>query len=120
MSDFTAILGRVNEVSGVLGSALLTNDGIMVESLLGTGVSDDVVAGLSSFLISTTQRTLNEAEMGRFQRFVLHSTHGRVVLIDIGEATLVVLTNQFVNLDGCLESIQQCAEELRNAARIHF
>ena len=119
MSEIHDILSDLNRVSGVVGSALLTNDGIMVTSMLGQGFLDDVVAGLSSFLISTTRRSLEDAGMGGFTRFVLNSTYGKVVLVNIGEAVLVVLTNQFAKLRPCLGMIQEAAVDLRRVARIH-
>ena len=120
MSEIQQILTDLNEVSGVMGCALLTNDGIMVASVLGKGFLDDVVAGLSSFLISTTRRSLDEAGMGGFNRFIMHSTHGKVILVDAGDAVLVVMTDQFVELPTCLESVQKAAVELRRVARIQL
>lgn len=120
MSEIQTILSNLNEVDGVMGSALLTKDGIMVASLLGKGFLDDVVAGLSSFLISTTSRSLGEAGMGSFSRFVLHSTHGKVILVDAGDAVLVVMTNQFAPLPSCMQSVQESAVELRRVARIQL
>ena len=119
MSQIPKILGKLDQVSGVKGTALLTNDGMMVASTLGEEFLDDVVAGLSSFLISTTKRSLRDAELGdRFSRFVLNSTHGKVVLLDVGEAFLVVITNQFTNLQACLTEVQEAAAKLRKVAKI--
>jgi len=120
MSEIQDILSDLGNVSGIAGNAVLTTDGIMVASQLAHGVLDDVVAGLSSFLISTTSRTLKEAGMGGFSRFVLHSTHGRMVFVDIGDAVLVVLMTQFANIDDCLHDVHDAAAELRKASRIQL
>lgn len=119
MSEIQKILLRLDKISGVKGTALLTSDGMMVASTLGEEFLDDVVAGLSSFLISTTRRSLAEAELGgRFSRFVLNSTHGKVILLDLSESFLVVITNQFTNLQSCLIEVQDAASEIRQVARI--
>lgn len=117
-NEIPGILSALNKVNGVVGSAVLTNDGIVVASQLGQGFLDDVVAGLSSFLISTTRRSLQEAGMGQFDRFVLNATHGKVVLVDIGEAFLIVLTNQFASLKHCVGAIQEAASDLRRVSKI--
>lgn len=117
-NQISDILASLNKINGVGGSAVLTNDGIVVQSQLGQGFLEDVVAGLSSFLISTTRRSLQEAGLGQFNRFVLNATHGKVVLVDIGEAFLVVLTNQFASLKHCVGAVQEAAAELRRAAKI--
>ena len=119
MSQIPKILGRLEGVEGTKGAALLTTDGIMVASTLGEEFIDDVVAGLSSFLISTTRRSLADTGLdGGFSRFTLHSTHGNVVLVDLGEAYLVVITNQFAGLDTCLTEIEETAAALRRVAKI--
>jgi predicted regulator of Ras-like GTPase activity (Roadblock/LC7/MglB family) len=119
MSQIAKVLDKLDKVSGVKGTALLTSDGMMVASTLGEEFLDDVVAGLSSFLISTTRRSLRDAALGdRFTRFVLNSTHGKVVITDLGEAFLVVITNQFTDLQGCLAEVQAAAAKLRKIAKI--
>jgi predicted regulator of Ras-like GTPase activity (Roadblock/LC7/MglB family) len=119
MNEIQEILAGLNRISGVTGSSVLTKDGITVVSMLGSKMLDEVVAGLSSFLLSTTRRSLAEAEMGTFQRFVLNSTHGKLILVDLGDAVLVVMTDQFVTLKNCLATIDEAAVDLRRIARIH-
>ncbi|MCZ6726407.1 MAG: roadblock/LC7 domain-containing protein, partial [Acidobacteria bacterium] len=79
---------------------------------------DDLVAGLTSFLTSTMRRVLQEGGMPTFSRFTMHSTHGKVVLLELGESFLVVLTDQFGRLDACIPDIQESAHQLRRQARI--
>jgi predicted regulator of Ras-like GTPase activity (Roadblock/LC7/MglB family) len=119
ISEVLDKLDKLDKVSGVKGTALLTADGMMVASRLGEEHLDDVVAGLSSFLISTTRRSLKDADLGdRFTRFVLDSTHGKVVIFDLGESFLVVITDQFINLQGCLVEVQAAATKLRKVGKI--
>jgi len=112
------ILATVGDMSGVVGSAVLTNDGIVVASDLGPSLAADVIAGLSSFLISTTRRSLRDAGMGDFSRLVMSATHGKVVLMDLGEAFLVVLIDQLADINASGDELQRAASELQRAARI--
>ena len=59
-SEIHNVLAGLDRVRGVKGTGLLTSDGIMVASTLGEDFLDDVVAGLSSFLVSTTRRSLRD------------------------------------------------------------
>ncbi len=119
MSQIAKILQKMGDVDGIKGTAVLTGDGIMVASTLGEEFLDDVVAGLSSFLITTTRRSLGEAGMPTaFSRFTLNSTHGKVVLVELGEAFLVVITNQFADLDRCYVDIDAAAKKLRKVSKI--
>ena len=119
MSEIHAILAKLGEVKDVKGIGLLTLDGIIVASTLGEEFLEDVVAGLSSFLISTTRRALVEAGLGdNLTRFVLNSTHGKVVLLNVGDAFLVVITSQFADLPSCLVEIQNAGSNIRRVARM--
>lgn len=119
MTSIQDILEDLGHAPGVKGTAVVTADGIMVASTLGLEFRDDVVAGLISFLVSTVRRSLQEATMGAFTRFVLNATHGKVVLTDLGEAFLVVVTDQFAEVEACLRDIQESAVRLRRLVKIH-
>jgi predicted regulator of Ras-like GTPase activity (Roadblock/LC7/MglB family) len=118
MNNIEAILNDLNALPSVLGCALVTGDGIMVCSAMRGRIADDVVAGLASFLIATTRKTLEECGFGSFSRFVMNSTHGKVVLTDLGESFLVVVADQFAGLEGILPEIQDAARRVRRAAQI--
>lgn len=121
MSQIQKILEKLRGVDGIKGAAVLTTDGITVAASLSEEFLDDVVAGLCSFLVSTTMRSIKEAGMsGAFSRFTLNATHGKVVLVELGEAYLVVLTNQFANLDACASDVDQAATKLRRVSKIQL
>ena len=120
MSEIREILAELVTVEGVRGAAVLTTDGIVVASELGDDFSDDVVVGLSSFLVATTARSLREAGMGTFHRFTLNATHGTVVLCDFGEAFVVAMTDQFADLQKCSIRVQETAAALRRVVRIEI
>ncbi len=110
------MLTELSAVSGVRGTAVVTPDGIMVASSLHGRFDEDVVAGLASFLIATTNRSMSDE--GGFERFVMHSTHGKVVLNDLGESFLVTITDQFVTIDPLLAEIDDCSRRLRRATKL--
>jgi len=118
MATIQDILIDLSQTPGVKGCAVTTADGIMVSSCLNDTEQDDLVAGLTSFLTSTLRRVLQEGGMPPFSRFTMHCTHGKVLLIEIGEALLVVLADQFGGLESCLPDIQEASHQLRRQARI--
>ena len=120
MTSIQDILHDLGRAPGIKGTAVVTADGIMVASTLGLEFRDDVVAGLISFLVSTIRRALQEATMGAFTRFLMSATHGKVILTDIGEAFLVVVTDQFADLDLCTRDVQECALRLRKLVKIQI
>ncbi|MHC4513697.1 MAG: roadblock/LC7 domain-containing protein [Planctomycetota bacterium] len=118
MTTIHDILIDLSGTPGIKGCAVITADGIMVASSFNDTDQDDLIAGLTSFLTSTMRRVLQEGGMPTFSRLTLHCTHGKVVLIEIGDALLVVLTDQFGRIEACLPDIQEAAHQLRRQSRI--
>ena len=112
------ILSRLNETQGVKGSAVVTADGIMIASALADQGTEDSVAGLVSFLVATTRRSLAEGGLPSCSRFRMYCTHGKIVLCDLGESCLVTLADQFTALDSCLPAIDTAVSELGVAMRL--
>ena len=117
MTGIQELLDELNLRDGVFGSALATADGIMVASALRDRFQDDVVTGLASFLVWTTRRAMGE-EGVRIDRFVMHSTHGKLVIIDIGEAFLIVISDQFAPMETLLVDIDETSRLLRRLVRV--
>jgi len=117
MTSIQELLDDLNLRDGVRGSAVATADGIMVASALQQRFQDDVVTGLASFLVWTTRRAMGDGDV-RLDRFVMHATHGKLVIVDIGEAFLVVISDQFAELEVLLVDIDETARLLRRRVRI--
>ncbi len=112
------ILSELNSAVGVKGSAVVTKDGILVKSALDPGLKEDVVSALSSFLIATTSRALKECGIETFERFIITSTHGKVILVNLEDAYLVVVADQFINIDLTLVEIMSVARKLKKIIKI--
>lgn len=117
MNEIGGLLAEIRELDGVQGAAVATPDGIIVKADLSPRLNEDAVAGLASFLVSTTKRAMAD-DVGDPQRFVIHATHGRVVLVDVGNAFLVVVTDQFSDLDTALDHVDDVVRRLRRAVRL--
>jgi len=119
VDSMDALLAELAEAHGVRGCAISTLDGIIVRSDLKGRFREDVVSGLASFLVSTTRRAFEESgEAREVDRFVVHATHGKLVIRRAREAFLVVITDQFARLDQLLESVDRVAEQVDRMARM--
>ena len=118
MSQIQETLSELRVTVAVKGCLVMMHDGIVVAQALEAGLEPDMVSGLTSFLTSTLNRALGEGGMGGFLSFKIHSTHGKVLVIDVGEAYLVILTNQFGQLEADMPEIQDAAQQLRRLSRI--
>lgn len=118
MNKIQETLGDLRRAPGVKGTALVTSDGLMVASALDSVASEDVVAGLTSFLLMTTTRCLQENGMDALTGYTLHATHGKAVFVDVQNSFLVVLMDQFADVEACRGEIGAAALQLRRCSRV--
>ena len=118
MTSIQETLTELQQTIASKGSLFMLHDGTVVAHALDESLDPDTVSGLTSFLTSTLNRGLSEGGMGGFSTFNIYSTHGKVLVVDLGEAYLVILTNQFGVLDGSMPEIQEATRELRRMSRI--
>ncbi|MCC6670962.1 MAG: roadblock/LC7 domain-containing protein [Planctomycetes bacterium] len=119
MNAVRSILEQLRQSQGVKGCAMVTQDGIVIDAQLSDATSSDVVAGLTSFLVSNTRRALAEGGLGNFRQITMTCTHGKLVVVDLGQSCLAVLTDQFVKLESCLAAIEDASVRLVRASSIH-
>jgi predicted regulator of Ras-like GTPase activity (Roadblock/LC7/MglB family) len=111
-------LNDLRRSAGVKGCVLIMDDGLIVAETLDARFRDDVVAGLTSYVAMVTNKALNEAGFDHFDQFVLHATHGKAVFLTIDKSFLVVLLDQFADLEQSRAEIQGTVQRLRRTARL--
>jgi hypothetical protein len=108
------ILQDLNKVAGVKGCMVVTQDGIVVNSALGSDLDQDIVAAVSSALIKSARDSQDKLGYKPFKRFIQVSSWGRMVFVDIEIAYLVVITTQNIKLDVIVVEIDSTARRIRN------
>lgn len=112
------VLKKLNGNPGIKGSLVLTPDGIVVTSELSSELDEDTTAALVGNVVTQTTRLL---AIGRFQamdRMILTATRGKIVVENCESCLLVVVTNQFINLDLTLLEIASAAKVIRKLVKI--
>jgi predicted regulator of Ras-like GTPase activity (Roadblock/LC7/MglB family) len=118
VSSIQESLADLQRAEGIKGCALVTNDGLIVAEALDEKFRGDVIAGLASYLTMTTNKVLTEGGEGGFDRFTIHAAHGKAVFEQLEESVLVVLLDQFADLEGAQPEIRNVAQRLRRQSRI--
>ena len=117
MSVLVDILTELRAVPGIKGTALVTPDGLIIQKLLDDK-RDDALAALTSFLLMTAVRSLDENDMGDMHTYVLQATNGRVVFASLQDSYLVTLLDQFADLGKCKNEILNAVHQLHRTARV--
>jgi predicted regulator of Ras-like GTPase activity (Roadblock/LC7/MglB family) len=119
MSKIHDMVVELRSTPGIKGAALITSDGLVAAESLDERYRTEVVAGLTSYLLMTTNRSLREGGLGQCSQFVLHATHGKAVVTALEDAYLVVLVDQFADLAAARRDVQGVAGRLRRATRLN-
>lgn len=109
-----ALLKDLNQVAGVKGSMVVDPSGYVVNAALGHDLQEETVAAVSSTMILSTRQAIKGIGQSDVSRFVLTSSWGRMVFVDIEIAFLVVITSPNIKLDVILIEIDSAAYRIRN------
>ncbi len=112
------ILRQLNQEVGVKGSVVVTQDGMVVASVLGVGLHEDAVAAIASQTILNIRSAIAQVGAMAFQRMVLVSTYGKMIFVDAGIAYLVVVCDKKINLDLTVVAVMGAAYRIRNLGQI--
>ena len=116
--EMESILEKLNTKAAAKGSVIVTNDGMVVAGGVREEMRKDIVGALSSFLISATDRCLRQGEIGEFDRMIMTATHGKVVIQSLQDFFLVVIADQFADMDLTLEAAGEAGRKLRRLTSI--
>ena len=118
MSKIQEAVDELRRAPGVKGVAVVTSDGLVAAQSLASGLDGDVVSGLSSYLMMTANRSLEEGGYGPCGKLLLNATHGKAVFLRIDGNHLVVVFDQFAEIVQADREVEQAAERIRTAAQI--
>jgi len=118
MSKINDAIAELRHAPGVKGAAVITNDGLVAAASLATGLDGDVISGLSSYLMLTTNRSLSEGGYGACTKLLLNSTHGKAVFVQLDESYLVVLFDQFAEISQADREVDEAVTRIRRASRL--
>jgi hypothetical protein len=109
------ILEELNREAGIIGSMVITPDGIMVAAALGPNLEEDRVAAIVSSLLVAVRRCLNELKApSSLSSCSLNARKGKVLFFDMGNSFLVVVAEAEVKLDSGAESIRGAIARIKN------
>jgi len=106
-------LGR--RASDVLGSAVVTNEGMLMASDLPSDVADPrLVAAMAVAALGIGKRTVAELDQGVLQRVLITGNEGQTVVMSIGDAHLLtVLVRSDANLGLVFWEMSKAVEEIK-------
>ena len=109
------ILQTLNQEVGIKGSMVITPDGMMVAAALGQELEEELVAALvSSLLVAARKTATGLRASGELKSCLLHSSMGKIMFYDMGNAYLVVVANTDLKIDSSIIAIRSAIHKIGN------
>jgi len=108
------VLTQLNKTSGVTGSMVVGNDGIVIAADLNSQGDDDTVGALASSIASSVQKSLRAMDAGEFAQITVEAEGRKMFLSNAGIGTLIVTTEPRVNIGLVRLEIRNAIGELQN------
>jgi predicted regulator of Ras-like GTPase activity (Roadblock/LC7/MglB family) len=91
-------LRKLNKIEGVRGSAVVSNEGLMVVSLLPSNIDPDAVAGMCASNFRNSQTAAKMLNAGKTRRVIIETDTSLIIFANIGNGFLAVISEKEVNL----------------------
>ncbi len=107
-----SILGELNgSTTDIEASAVLSNDGLMMASMLPAGMDEDRVGAMSAAMLSLGDRTARELARGDLEQVLIKGHKGYVLMTHAGtDAVLTVLCKPNARLGLIFLDVKRAAE----------
>lgn len=107
------VLECLNKTSGITGSMLVADDGMVIASDLDSTNEDETVGALASSIASVVRRSMEKLGREAFAQVTIEADRGKMFLADAGVGTLVVTTELQANIGLVRLEIKSALAKLR-------
>jgi len=80
----------MNEVEGIQSVALVSREGLIVNSILDEGIEPMHIAAMSAIILSTCERVLVELKKGQLDVCIIQGSEGKFMVMECGEDFILV------------------------------
>jgi predicted regulator of Ras-like GTPase activity (Roadblock/LC7/MglB family) len=92
------VLEELNKTSGITGSMIVGNDGIVIAADLDTSFEEEAVGALAASITTNIQKSLDRLEQTSLAQVTIEAGSGKLFFSDAGVGILVVTAERDVNI----------------------
>ncbi len=92
------VLEELNKTSGISGSMVVGNDGIVIASDMHASFEEETVGALAASITSNIQKSMDRLEQAPLSQVTIEATSGKLFFAKASIGTLVVTTEKDVNI----------------------
>jgi len=111
--QLTEILQKLKKIGDILGSAVVSRDGLVVASDLSRDVDEDTFAAMSAAMQGAAETAVSELSQGELKQILVDAVKGKMLAIGAGKlAILVVLAKPSINLGLALLELKRASAKI--------
>ncbi len=111
------ILYELNSTRGVVGSLLVSNDGMVIALDFKGEVDGDMIAALAASLVKAMRNSLEKIGQELLTQASIEGSDGNIFLFNAGFGTLVVMAERNVNMGLIRLEMKNAAERIAEKVR---
>ncbi|MCK4573610.1 MAG: roadblock/LC7 domain-containing protein [candidate division Zixibacteria bacterium] len=92
------VLNELNKTTGVTGSMVVGNDGIVIATDLDEAFESETIGALAASITSNIQKSLDRLDTRPAKQVTIEAENGKLFFTDAGLGILVVTTEKAVNI----------------------
>ena len=93
------ILQTLKKIGEVLGSSVISRDGLIIASDLSKDIDEETFAAMSAAMQGAAETAVSELKQGELNQIIIDAEKGKIITISAGEkAILVILAKPKINL----------------------
>ena len=113
-----SILKSLNSIGDVEGSAVVTRDGLLIDSDISSDVDSETFAAMSATMFGAAETALMELDKGMVDKVMIESKEAKVIAIGAGtNAILVLMVNAKANLGLVFVESKKAAKKIEKVIR---
>ncbi len=92
------VLNELNKTTGITGSMVVGNDGIVIAADLNESFEGDTIGALAASITANIQKSLERLNTTPLKQVTIEADEGKLFFTDAGLGILVVTTEKSVNI----------------------
>ncbi len=92
------VLNELNKTTGITGSMVVGNDGIVIAADLDESFEGDTIGALAASITANIQKSLERLNTTPLKQVTIEADDGKLFFTDAGLGILVVTTEKSVNI----------------------
>ena len=109
------VLDDLNKTTGITGSMVVGNDGIVIAANLDESFEGEAIGALAASITTNIQKSLDRLESTPLKQVTIEAEEGKLFFTDAGLGILVVTTEQQVNIGLIRLEIKNAISKLKLA-----